>query len=337
MSLLAVFKLLITEDQVRNYIIRRLLQLVPLLLIISFFIFITLSLTGNSLRALLTSNPRITAETITKLERIYGMDKPLVVRYLYWLKAFFTGEWGYSREYHDAVLVLIKARMPVTLALMGLSFLISVAVAIPIGVYSALKQYSLLDYAATALAFFGMAMPVFWFGLMLMLLFGVKLGWLPLGGYSSQGMDTANLLMRFLDHLKYLIMPAIVLGLQQMASWTRYTRSSMLEVLRMDYVRTARAKGLSERTVIYKHALRNALIPIITLLMLAIPGLFGGAVLTETVFSMSGIGRLLYTAITTSDTFLSMGTLMVLAILVVIFNFAADLLYAVADPRIKYS
>lgn len=321
----------------RNYIIRRLLQLVPLLLIISFFIFITLSLTGNSLRALLTSNPRITAETITKLERIYGMDKPLVVRYLYWLKAFFTGEWGYSREYHDAVLVLIKARMPVTLALMGLSFLISVAVAIPIGVYSALKQYSLLDYAATALAFFGMAMPVFWFGLMLMLLFGVKLGWLPLGGYSSEGMDTANLLMRFLDHLKYLIMPAIVLGLQQMASWTRYTRSSMLEVLRMDYVRTARAKGLSERTVIYKHALRNALIPIITLLMLAIPGLFGGAVLTETVFSMSGIGRLLYTAITTSDTFLSMGTLMVLAILVVIFNFAADLLYAVADPRIKYS
>jgi peptide/nickel transport system permease protein len=307
------------------------------LLIISFFIFITLSLTGNSLRALLTSNPRITAETITKLERIYGMDKPLVVRYLYWLKAFFTGEWGYSREYHDAVLVLIKARMPVTLALMGLSFLISVAVAIPIGVYSALKQYSLLDYAATVLAFFGMAMPVFWFGLMLMLLFGVKLGWLPLGGYSSQGMDTANLLMRFLDHLKYLIMPAIVLGLQQMASWTRYTRSSMLEVLRMDYVRTARAKGLSERTVIYKHALRNALIPIITLLMLAIPGLFGGAVLTETVFSMSGIGRLLYTAITTSDTFLSMGTLMVLAILVVIFNFAADLLYAVADPRIKYS
>jgi peptide/nickel transport system permease protein len=337
MSLLAVFNLLITEDQVRNYIIRRLLQLIPLLLIISFFIFITLSLTGNSLRALLTSNPRITAETITKLERIYGMDKPLVVRYLYWLKAFFTGEWGYSREYHDAVLVLIKARMPVTLALMGLSFLISVAVAIPIGVYSALKQYSLLDYAATALAFFGMAMPVFWFGLMLMLLFGVKLGWLPLGGYSSQGMDTANLLMRFLDHLKYLIMPAIVLGLQQMASWTRYTRSSMLEVLRMDYVRTARAKGLSERTVIYKHALRNALIPIITLLMLAIPGLFGGAVLTETVFSMSGIGRLLYTAITTSDTFLSMGTLMVLAILVVIFNFAADLLYAVADPRIKYS
>jgi peptide/nickel transport system permease protein len=322
---------------VRNYITRRLLQLIPLLLIISFFIFITLSLTGNSLRSLIASNPRITAETITKLERIYGMDKPLVVRYLYWLKAFFTGEWGYSREYHDAVLVLIKARMPVTLALMGLSFLISVAVAIPIGIYSALKQYSLLDYAATALAFFGMAMPVFWFGLMLMLLFGVKLGWLPLGGYSSQGMDTASLFMRFLDHLKYLIMPAVVLGLQEMASWTRYTRSSMLEVLRMDYVRTARAKGLSERTVIYKHALRNALIPIITLLMLAIPGLFGGAVLTETVFSIFGIGRLLYTAITTSDTFLSMGTLMVLAILVVIFNFAADLLYAIADPRIKYS
>lgn len=289
------------------------------------------------MRSLIASNPRITAETITKLERIYGMDKPLVVRYLYWLKAFFTGEWGYSREYHDAVLVLIKARMPVTLALMGLSFLISVAVAIPIGIYSALKQYSLLDYAATALAFFGMAMPVFWFGLMLMLLFGVKLGWLPLGGYSSQGMDTASLFMRFLDHLKYLIMPAVVLGLQEMASWTRYTRSSMLEVLRMDYVRTARAKGLSERTVIYKHALRNALIPIITLLMLAIPGLFGGAVLTETVFSIFGIGRLLYTAITTSDTFLSMGTLMVLAILVVIFNFAADLLYAIADPRIKYS
>jgi peptide/nickel transport system permease protein len=297
----------------------------------------TLSLTGNSLRSLLTSNPRITAETIKKLERIYGMDKPLLVRYFYWLKAFAMGQWGYSREYHDSVIFLIRTRMSVTLSLMGLSFLISVAVAIPVGVYSALKQYSFLDYIATGLAFFGLAMPVFWFGLMLMLLFGVKLGWLPIGGYSTQGMDTANIFMRFLDHLKYLIMPAIVLGLQGMASWTRYTRSSLLEVLRMDYVRTARAKGLPERKVIYKHALRNALIPVITLLMLSIPQLFGGAVLTETVFSMFGVGRLLYTAIITSDTFLSMGTLMVLAILVVVFNFAADLLYAIADPRIRYS
>jgi len=322
---------------VRNYIIRRLLQLIPLLLIISFFIFMTLSLTGNSLRSLVAGNPRITPEIIQKLERIYGMDKPLLVRYFYWLKAFVTGQWGYSREYHDSVLFLIRTRMSITLSLMGLSFLISVAVAIPVGVYSALKQYSFLDYAATGLAFFGMAMPVFWFGLMLMLLFGVKLGWLPIGGYSTQGMDTVNIFMRFLDHLKYLIMPAIVLGLQGMASWTRYTRSSLLEVLRMDYVRTARAKGLPERTVIYKHALRNALIPVITLLMLSIPGLFSGAVLTETVFSMFGIGRLLYTAIITSDTFLSMSTLMVLAILVVICNFAADLLYAIVDPRIKYS
>ena len=321
----------------RNYIIRRLLQLIPLLLIISFFIFMTLSLTGNSLRSLVAGNPRITPEIIQKLERIYGMDKPLLVRYFYWLKAFVTGQWGYSREYHDSVLFLIRTRMSITLSLMGLSFLISVAVAIPVGVYSALKQYSFLDYAATGLAFFGMAMPVFWFGLMLMLLFGVKLGWLPIGGYSTQGMDTVNIFMRFLDHLKYLIMPAIVLGLQGMASWTRYTRSSLLEVLRMDYVRTARAKGLPERTVIYKHALRNALIPVITLLMLSIPGLFSGAVLTETVFSMFGIGRLLYTAIITSDTFLSMSTLMVLAILVVICNFAADLLYAIVDPRIKYS
>ena len=321
----------------RNYIIRRLLQLIPLLLIISFFIFMTLSLTGSSLRSLVAGNPRITPEIIQKLERIYGMDKPLLVRYFYWLKAFVTGQWGYSREYHDSVLFLIRTRMSITLSLMGLSFLISVAVAIPVGVYSALKQYSFLDYAATGLAFFGMAMPVFWFGLMLMLLFGVKLGWLPIGGYSTQGMDTVDIFMRFLDHLKYLIMPAIVLGLQGMASWTRYTRSSLLEVLRMDYVRTARAKGLPERTVIYKHALRNALIPVITLLMLSIPGLFGGAVLTETVFSMFGIGRLLYTAILNSDTFLAMSTLMVLAILVVICNFAADLLYAIVDPRIKYS
>jgi len=297
----------------------------------------TLSLTGSSLRSLVAGNPRITPEIIQKLERIYGMDKPLLVRYFYWLKAFVTGQWGYSREYHDSVLFLIRTRMSITLSLMGLSFLISVAVAIPVGVYSALKQYSFLDYAATGLAFFGMAMPVFWFGLMLMLLFGVKLGWLPIGGYSTQGMDTVNIFMRFLDHLKYLIMPAIVLGLQGMASWTRYTRSSLLEVLRMDYVRTARAKGLPERTVIYKHALRNALIPVITLLMLSIPGLFGGAVLTETVFSMFGIGRLLYTAILNSDTFLAMSTLMVLAILVVICNFAADLLYAIVDPRIKYS
>jgi peptide/nickel transport system permease protein len=309
----------------------------PLLLIISFFIFITLSLTGDSLRMLLVDNPNIPPEAILKLERIYGMDKPLLVRYFYWLKAFATGQWGYSREYHDPVISLIRTRMAVTLSLMGLSFLISIAVAIPVGIYSAVKQYSFLDYAATGLAFFGLAMPSFWFGLMLMLLFGVKLRWLPIGGFSTPGMDTANIFMRFLDHLKYLIMPAIVLGLQGMASWTRYTRSSLLEVLRMDYVRTARAKGLPERTVIYKHALRNALIPVITLLMLSIPHLFGGAVLTETVFSIFGIGRLLYTAIITSDTFLSMGTLMVLAILVVVSNFAADLLYAIVDPRIRYN
>ena len=321
----------------RNYIIRRLLQLIPLLLVISFFVFMTLSLTGSSLRSLVVDNPSITPEIIQKLERIYGMDKPLLVRYFYWLKAFATGQWGYSREYHDSVIFLIRTRMAVTLSLTGLSFLISVTVAIPIGVYTALKQYSFFDYAATGLAFFGLSMPAFWFGLMLMLLFGIKLGWLPIGGFSTSGMDTANIFMRFLDHLKYLIMPAIVLGLQGMASWTRYTRSSLLEVLRMDYVRTARAKGLPERTVIYKHALRNALIPVITLLMLSIPHLFGGAVLTETVFSIFGIGRLLYTAIITSDTFLSMGTLMVLAILVVVSNFAADLLYAIVDPRIRYS
>jgi len=322
---------------VRTYITRRMLQLIPLMLIISFFIFMVLSLTGNSLRSLVAGNPRITPEIIKKLERIYGMDKPLLARYFYWLKAFVMGQWGYSREYHDPVIQLIKSRLPVTLSLMGLSFLLSLIVSIPVGIYSALKQYSFLDYVATALAFFGMAMPIFWFGLMLMLLFGVKLGWLPIGGYSSVGMDTANFFMRSLDHLKYLILPAIALGLQGMASWTRYTRSSMLEVLRQDYVRTARAKGLPERTVIYKHALRNALIPVITLLMLSIPMLFGGAVLTETVFSMFGVGRLLYTAIINSDTFLAMGTLMVLAILVVICNFGADLLYAIADPRIRYS
>ncbi len=321
----------------RNYIIRRLLQMIPLLFIISLFIFLVLSFTGTSMRELIFANPRITPETIKKLERIYGLDKPLMVRYFYWLKAFITGNWGWSREYAEEVFPLIMSRLPITLNLMTLSFIISLIVAIPIGVYSALKQYSLLDYLATFFAFFGLAMPAFWFGLILLLLFGVKLRWLPIGGYTTPGLEAAPLLIRTFDKLKHLILPAIVLGLQGMASWMRYSRSSLLEELRQDYVRTARAKGLPERTVIYKHALRNALIPIITLLMLSIPGLFGGAVLTETVFSIFGIGRLMYTAIVTSDTFLAMATLMILALLVVICNLFADVLYAVVDPRIRYA
>jgi peptide/nickel transport system permease protein len=217
------------------------------------------------------------------------------------------------------------------------AFILGFVVAIPIGSYSALRQYTIFDYIFTGFSFFGMSMPTFWFGFILLMIFGLRLHWLPIGGVMTPGMESAPFFLRLLDQAKYFILPVVVLSFFGMGSWMRYTRSSMLEVVHQDYLRTARAKGFPERTVIVKHALRNALIPIITLLGLALPGLISGAMITETVFAIPGMGRLTLNAMMNNDFPLAMACLLILSYLLIIGNLVADLLYAVVYPRIRYS
>jgi peptide/nickel transport system permease protein len=260
-------------------------------------------------------------------------------------------DWGTSWKLAvgQPVMMLIESRLGNTLRLMGLATAISLAVAVPIGIISAVKQYSTLDYVVTTFSFFGSSMPVFWFGLMMILVFSYKfrdwgLPFMPAGGVVMVRRAPPGQVLAYLnaepggglDRAVHLVMPAIVLSLFYMASWSRFTRSSMLEVLRQDYIRTARAKGLRERVVLGKHALRNALIPLITIVVFQLPGIFGGATITETVFSYHGIGRLYYDALVQSDWPVVMVLLLITAILVVVATLLGDILYTIVDPRIRF-
>jgi len=332
----------------RNYLIRRLLQFIPVLVGIAFISFFLISQLGDPFAQLII-NPHVRPEDIARLRHIWHWDQPLIIRFFYWLKEFFfpqTG-WGLTTLAPGrTALELIKERIPVTIAFSSGSLILAILLSIPLGVYSALHQYTWADNFLTFFAFFGMSMPTFWFGLMLMYLFAVKFPIFPAAGVHEafliyQGMpisfSEAPFWLKLLDYVKHLTLPIIVLTLFQVGSWLRYMRSSMLEVIRQDYVRTARAKGLPERTVIYKHAFRNAVIPIITLIGLSFPAIIGGAMITETVFSIDGIGRLTYKAIMQQDIFVAMALIMIFAILVVVGNLIADILYAVIDPRIRYT
>jgi len=320
-----------------KYIIRRLLQMIPVLLLISFACFGLLTLMpGDPIELLRAADPEITAEDMANLRAIYGLDQPFPTRYARWLKqVFIDRDLGMSRQYKRPVTDLIEMRMPNTVYLVVTSFILALIVAIPLGIYSALRQYSWGDYFLTGFAFFGFSIPSHWLGILLIYLFAVYLRVLPAGGFRSLSEPQGTWAL-FFDRLHYLILPALTLSLSWMASWMRYMRSSMLEVIRDDYVRTARSKGLSERVVVYKHALRNALLPIITLIMLAVPFLFGGAVITEQVFSFPGMGQLLWSSLVNHDNFTTMAIVMLLAVLVVVCNLLADILYAWADPRIRF-
>lgn len=332
----------------RNYLIRRVLELIPVLFAIAFVSFWLVSKMGNPFAVLLL-NPHIRQQDVRRLMHIWHWDKPLVVRFWYWLKDFVWPKqgWGFSTlAPGKTALQLIAQRIPVTVSFSSTSLIAAIILSIPLGVYSALRQYSISDYILTFFAFFGMSMPTFWFGIMLIYLFAVKVHWFPAAGYHGaffiiKGVpvmfNDAPRWMQFLDEAWHLTLPITVLTVFQVGGWLRYMRSSMLEVKSMDYVRTARAKGLPERTVIYKHAFRNAVIPIITLIGLSFPGLVGGAMITETVFAIDGIGRLTYKAVMSQDVFVAMALIMIFSILVVIGNFLADIFYAVADPRIRYS
>lgn len=332
----------------RNYIIRRLLQFIPVLIGIAFISFFLISQLGDPFAQLII-NPHVRPEDIARLKHIWHWDQPLIVRFFFWLKDFFfpTSGWGLTTlAPGKTALELIKERIPITIAFSSGSLILAILLSIPLGVYSALRQYTFTDNLLTFFAFFGMSMPTFWFGLMLMYILAVKFPIFPAAGAHEafliyQGMPVsfadAPFWLKLLDYIKHLTLPIIVLTLFQVGSWLRFMRSSMLEVIRQDYVRTARAKGLPERIVIFRHAFRNAIIPIITLIGLSFPALIGGAMITETVFSIDGIGRLTYKAIMQQDIFVAMAIIMIFSILVVVGNLIADILYAVIDPRIRYT
>lgn len=324
----------------QRYLIRRLLQLLPLLIGMSIIIFfIMFKMPGNPIDMMLMGNPHMKPEDVARLKRLWGFDQPFLIRYAKWLFQTVQGNLGFSYTWRRPVTEVIIQRLPNTLILMSASLVLSLIVALPVGILSARRQYSVTDYILTVFAFIGQAMPTFWFGLMMILAFSILLKspsggpLLPPGGMMDIG-STAGFFTW--ARLRYLIMPAFVLGLANMTGWARFMRSSMLEVINQDYVRTARAKGLPERKVVYKHALRNALIPMVTMLALAIPGLVSGATITETVFAWNGVGRMTFEAVMNKDYSVAMAALMLDAVLVVLFNLVADLVYALVDPRVKY-
>jgi peptide/nickel transport system permease protein len=317
-----------------TYIIRRLFVAIPTLIAISMVIFGILALAPGDPLSEFALNPSIPPAVRQRIRHNLGLDDPIPVRYGKWATSVVKGDFGYSFQTRSPVLDQIKQRLPVTLMIIGSSYVISVLLAIPIGILAAVRQYSIYDNVVTTLSFFGFSSPTFFTGLLFILLFTIKLGWFPMIYRSN--IDTPGLAGVW-EHIKQAIMPIAVLALFQTATLARYVRASMLEVIHQDYVRTARAKGLHEGSVINKHALKNALIPVITIIALGVPGVFTGAVVTEQIFRVPGIGSLLITAINASDTPVIMAISIIFAVLVVFFNLVADILYGVFDPRIKYS
>jgi peptide/nickel transport system permease protein len=318
-----------------RYVLGRVVQMVPILLGISVVVFALLAAApGDQVDLVLSGVPNITPEDVVRLKHVYGLDQPVYVRYVKWLERAAQGDFGWSRTYREPVSSLILDRLGNTVTLAAGALLIALAVAVPVGMYSAFHQYSLADYGATLFTFFGVSVPVFWFGIMLIYLFGVTWHVLPPGGINSPGVAAG--LPMLADRLRYLPLPTLALGLVFMASFTRYTRSSMLEVIRQDYIRTARAKGLPQRAVVRRHALRNALIPLVTVLGVAVPGLLAGAPLTETVFSWPGVGKLLVDSTLGADYAVAQGIIMFIALMVVVANLLVDVAYVVLDPRIRY-
>lgn len=312
-----------------TYLLRRLGQSMVLLLIVSVIGFALLHLAPGGPLSQFALTPGLTQADLARVAHQMGLDRPLPIQYWEWFRRMLAGDWGRSYRDNQPVLAVIGAHLPATLELMLSSTLIAVLLGTWVGVLGALRRYSLFDYLATVGAMVALSIPTFWFGLVVIYVFSVELAWLPAGGMYTIGNGS------FVDYLHHLIGPALVLALVTVAIWSRYMRSSMLEVTSQDYVRTAVAKGLPRRVVILRHALRNALLPMITLAGLQLPTLLGGALVTETVFTWPGMGRLFLDSIGYRDYPVVMGLLMFTALLVLLGNLIADLLYAVCDPRIR--
>jgi len=307
--------------------------MIPSLLGISVVLFTVLALAPGDPFEELATNPAIPPEVRQHLRASLGMDDPVHIRYFHWLFAMLRGEWGYSFVSRIPVGDLIMQRLPATIAVIGTSQVLALAIALPVGVYAATRPYSVFDQIANTFAFVGFSLPTFFTGLLLILLFSINLGWLPFV-YSTQ--INATGWAWWWAQFKQSIMPVMVLGLFQGAAWTRFVRSAVLDVVRLDHVTTARAKGLPESRITRRHVVRNAMIPVVTLVALQMPTVFGGAIVTEQIFRIPGIGSLLISAILANDTPVIMAVTFVFACLVILFNLIADLLYGWLDPRISY-
>ncbi len=320
-----------------RYILIRLINSIPLLLGITLITFVVIRLApGNPTFYEGVFNPRVKPEAVKKLEKLYGLDKPLYQQYLLWLKRIAKLDFGNSFVDGKPVIEKIKERLPITLIINLLSLAIILVVAIPIGIVSALKRDSLLDKSLTVFVFIGFSMPGYWLALLLMILFGIKLRILPISGLESLNAAQLKGWALWWDRAKHLILPVFISAFGGLAGFSRYMRQSMLEVLQQDYIVTAKAKGLPERVVVRRHALRNALMPIVTLLGLSIPGLIGGSVIFETIFAIPGMGQLFYEAAMARDYPTIMGILTIGAVLTLLGNLMADITYAFIDPRIRY-
>ena len=274
-------------------------------------------------------NPNVTREALEQMRVAFGLDKPIPEQYVRWLFAFLSGNWGISFRTGQPVLEVILERLPATLLLSGTAFALSLMIAIPIGVLAATRRYSKLDTFFTIVSFSGISIPVFWVGLMAQLLFAIWLGWLPAGGYQTVGNGS------FMDIISHMIMPVCILSFATVAGWSRYVRASLIDVIGQDYIRTARAKGQTPRKVIWRHAMRNALMPIVTVVALDLVQIVSGAVITETIFSWPGIGRLFVEAMDGRDYPVLMGLMMISSFTMVAANFAADMIYTFIDPRVR--
>jgi len=316
-----------------KYVIRRLLIAVPVLAGISLVLFTILALAPGDPFEELATNPNVPREVAQALRKQFGLDDPVMVRYVRWFGSMAQGDWGFSFVSRVNVSTLILQRLPTSLFVLGSAQLLGILIALPIGTLSAVRPYSLFDQVATTLAFVGFSLPTFFTGILFILFFSIYLDWLPFIYRADIG---AAGWRWWWEHARQAIMPVAVLGLFQGAALTRFVRSAVLEVIRLDYINTARAKGLSERVTVVKHAVRNALIPVVTLVALQIPTIFTGAVITEQIFRVPGIGSLLISSILANDTPVIMAVTFVFACLVIVFNLLADLIYGWLDPRIAY-
>jgi peptide/nickel transport system permease protein len=318
------------------FMARRIIMMFPLIFGITLICFLVIHLApGGPVEVETEMSMKASAQARENLKKLYGLDKPLHEQYIDWLGRFVMFDFGKSFVDGKDVIGKISERIPITLTINLLSLFLVFCIAVPVGVISAVRQYSLFDKLTTLFVFAGFSTPHFWLALLCMYLFGVMLGWLPISGIQSLEVSGMSFMERIIDWAKHLMLPIALSSFFSLAGLSRYSRSSMLEVIRQDYIRTARAKGLREREVIIRHALRNALMPVITIVGLAIPGLIGGSVIFETIFSIPGLGQLFYQSTMARDYPTIMGILVIGALLTLIGNLVADMSYALADPRIR--
>ena len=308
------------------------MSLVPVILVITATTFGLMQMLPGGPLAAYENNPEISQKDIERLRHEMGLDRPIYIQYLAWLKNFARGDWGYSFSTKRPVLTEIWDRLPNTIYLTGISLIVSLLIAIPVGIISATRQYSIFDHITTGLTYVGRSMPVYYSGLLLIIIFSIWLRWFPSGGMNTLGEGFS-----LIDRAKHLFLPVLSLSTLIAAKYVRFLRTSMLEVIHQDYIRTAAAKGVHERVIIYKHAFRNAAIPLVTVVAIDLPVMFAGALFTETIYSWPGMGRLFVDSATRFDYSIVMGIVAAIAFLVVISNLAADVVYAILDPRITYN